>query len=111
MFRAGATSVSAFYGDLVKLRIGQSGTVYLVDGTGRLIFAPDPVRGGPAVRGDGDPAGGAGRARSAPCVHRAIDGHDAVAGYAPVPGTSWGLVAVEDWSSVMAVEPEATGAF
>ena len=100
LFRAGATSVSAFYGDLVKLRIGQSGTVYLVDGAGRLIYAPDPTDVGHPFAATAITkevlAGKVGALRT-----RAIDGHDTVAGYAPVPGTSWGLVAVEDWASVM----------
>jgi len=100
MFRVGATSVSAFYGDLVKLRVGQSGTVYLLDATGRLIFAPDALQVGrpfsaPRITAE-VVAGRVGATRTTE-----IDGHDAVAGYAPVPGTSWGLVAVEDWSSVM----------
>jgi len=100
MFRVGATSVSAFYGDLVKLRIGQSGTAYLLDATGRLIFAPDAIQVGrlfsaPRITAE-VVAGRVGATRTSK-----IDGRDAVVGYAPVPGTSWGLVAVEDWSSVM----------
>ena len=68
---------------------------------GRLIYAPDPPQVGRPFSADRDRhrevlAGKVGASRTT-----AIDGHDAVAGYAPVPGTSWGLVAVEDWSSVM----------
>ena len=43
MFRLGATSVSALYGDIAKLRVGVSGDVYLVDGSGRVIAHPDPA--------------------------------------------------------------------
>jgi methyl-accepting chemotaxis protein len=41
MFRLGATSVSALYGNIAKLRVGVSGDVYLVDGDGRVIAHPD----------------------------------------------------------------------
>ena len=63
MFRVGATSVSALYGDIAKLRVGVSGDVYLVDGNGRVIAHPDPAlvgtdlmsrERGPARRGRPD---------------------------------------------------------
>jgi hypothetical protein len=41
MFRLGATSVSAFYGDIVKLRIDVNCCAYLVDGNGRVIYHSD----------------------------------------------------------------------
>ena len=47
MFRLGATSVSALYGDIAKLRVGVSGDVYVVDGNGRVIPHPDPGWWGP----------------------------------------------------------------
>ena len=37
MFRLGATSVSSFYGDMVRLRIS-SGNTYLVDSSGDVIY-------------------------------------------------------------------------
>lgn len=41
MFRLGATAVSSFYGDIVRLRIGEAGSAYLVDGNGRVIYHSD----------------------------------------------------------------------
>ena len=41
MFRLGAASASAFYGGIVKLRLGENGSTYLVDGAGRVIYHPD----------------------------------------------------------------------
>ena len=38
MFRIGATSVSAFYASIVKMRLEQEGSAYLVDGLGRVIY-------------------------------------------------------------------------
>jgi nitrate/nitrite-specific signal transduction histidine kinase len=99
MFRVGATSVSALYGDIVKLRVGVSGDVYLVDGSARVIQHPDLSLIGTSLASEQAVqdvvAGHAGAIRT-----RDVSGQDVVAGYAPVPGTNWGLVAMEDWSSL-----------
>jgi len=100
MFRLGATSVSALYGDIAKLRVGVSGDVYLVDGDGRVIAHPDPALVGTdltsqrVVRRVVSGQSGAERTQD-------LNRRDVVAGYAPVPGTPWGLVAVENWSTLM----------
>ncbi len=100
MFRLGATSVSALYGDIAKLRVGVSGDVYVVDGAGRVIEHPDPALVGAdltsqnVVRRVVSGQTGAERTRD-------LNRRDVVAGYAPVPGTSWGLIAVEDWSTLI----------
>jgi hypothetical protein len=49
MFQIGAPSVSALYGDIVRLRIGESGSTYIVDGTGRLVYHSDPAQIGKEV--------------------------------------------------------------
>jgi nitrate/nitrite-specific signal transduction histidine kinase len=100
MFRLGATSVSALYGDIAKLRVGVSGDVYVVDGNGRVIEHPDPQFVGAdltsqrVVRRVVSGLTGAERTRD-------LNGRDVVAGYAPVPGTGWGLIAVENWSTLI----------
>jgi len=100
MFHVGATSVSALYGDIAKLRVGVSGDVYVVDGSGRVIAHPDAKLVGMDLT-------------SERVVRRVVSGltgaertqdlkrRDVVAGYAPVPGTRWGLIAVENWSTLM----------
>lgn len=99
MFRLGATSVSAFYGGIVKLRVGEGGGTYLVDSAGRVIYHSDSRRIGtdisvqPAVRqvmsrkvGDLQTSG--------------VDGGDIIASFAPVPDTPWGLVIEEKLSNL-----------
>ena len=99
MFRLGATTVSAFYGSIVKLRLAESGNTYLVDGNGRVIYHSD--------------AGHIGQDFSTQAVVQQVlngqvgairtsdlHGQDIVAGFAPVPGTSWGLVTEESWSTL-----------
>jgi nitrate/nitrite-specific signal transduction histidine kinase len=100
MFRLGATSVSALYGDIAKLRVGVSGDVYLVDGGGRVIAHPDPALVGADLTSQKVVrrvvSGQTGAERTRDLNHR-----DVVAGYAPVPGTTWGLIAVENWSTLI----------
>jgi signal transduction histidine kinase/HAMP domain-containing protein len=97
MFKLGASNVSAFYGSIVKLRIGDAGLVYLVDGQGRVIYHSDvniighDFAAQPVVHEA--MAGKAGSVRT-----RNTTGSDIVAGYAPVPGTPWSLITEENWA-------------
>jgi nitrate/nitrite-specific signal transduction histidine kinase len=97
MFRLGSTSVSAFYGDIVKLRIAEGGTTYLVDGSGRVIYHSDADR----IGADFSAQAAVERVLSGQTdALRTLDfaGQDIVAGFAPVPGTPWGLVTEELWA-------------
>lgn len=91
MFQLGPTAVSSFYGTIVKLRIGEEGNTYLVDGSGRVLYDRDFARIGADV--EAEPAvqqvlqGEIGAIRT-----RDAAGQDVVAGFARVPGTSWGVV-------------------
>ena len=97
MFKLGATSVSALYGRIVRLRVGESGSFQLLDQTGRAIYHSDVNKTGedfsdqPAVRELAGRGSGAIRTTS-------FTGEDIVAGFAPVPGTPWSLVTEESWS-------------
>jgi nitrate/nitrite-specific signal transduction histidine kinase len=100
MFRMGATSVSALYGDIAKLRLGVSGDVYVVDGSGLVIQHPDAALIGTDLMSEkivqDVVSGQTGAQRT-----RDLSQRDVVAAYAPVPGTNWGLIAIEDWSTVI----------
>ncbi|HTY08009.1 MAG TPA: cache domain-containing protein [Candidatus Edwardsbacteria bacterium] len=101
LFQLGPRSVSAFYGDIVKLRIGDGGSTYLVDSTGRVIFHSDDS----LIGSD---------AHSLPEVQQVIrrqtgdlrtrggDGSDLLATFAPVAGTPWGLVSEQAMSELLA---------
>ena len=99
MFRLDASSVSSFYGGIVRLRIGRSST-YLVDSNGRIIYHTDSTRIGENVSDESVVqqviSGRVGNSRTTDLSGRAI-----LAGFAPVPGTPWGLVTEESWSSLM----------
>ncbi len=95
----GATRTSIFYRQIWELYIGRRDTAYLVDGSGRVIFHPDTFLIGQDVshlEGVKEALQGAtGAMRTTD-----IDDRDVVAGYAPIPRTSWGLVTEERWSDV-----------
>jgi nitrate/nitrite-specific signal transduction histidine kinase len=100
MFRLGTTSISAFYGGIVKQRIGEGGITYIVDQTGRVLYHVDMQRIGEDFRSQAavqrvlSGASGALRAKD-------YRGLDIVAGYAPITGTPWGLVTEESWAGLL----------
>ena len=101
LFQVGANSTSAFYGGIVKLRLGQNGSTFLVDGAGRVIYHQDGSRIGEDFHAQPDVVqvlkGQAGYLRT-----RNADGVDILATFAPVPGTPWGLVTEENWAGLLA---------
>ena len=93
-------SVNDFYSRIVNLRIGGSGDTYLVDGNGRVIYHSDTRH--IAADFSAQPAVAQILERQAGNIRTLdIDGEDIVASFAPVPGTPWGLVTEESWSSLI----------
>lgn len=99
MFRTGVREVSAFYGGIVKQRIGESGSICIVDNHGRVIYHQDSAQIGGDVSSNSvvqaAMEGGTGAIRS-----EDEDGRKIVAAYAPIPGTSWLLINEEHWVSL-----------
>lgn len=104
MFRTRATSISALYGGIVKQRVSSAGTMYMVDGKGRVIYHPSIDRIGddfsqqPVVSRLLEDETGAFRTKD-------IVGQDIVAGFAPIPGMTWGMVTEEKWSTLLSSNP------
>ncbi|NLE77479.1 MAG: HAMP domain-containing protein, partial [Chloroflexi bacterium] len=110
-FRLGDTAVSTFYGNLVKLRLGQGGEKYLVDSQGQVIYHSDLAQVGEnysrevTVRRLLQGEVGALRIEATPVSVGEFDyrvDQDVLAGFAPVPGTPWGLVTEESWEALTA---------
>jgi signal transduction histidine kinase len=101
LFRLGSEGDSVLYSSIDKLRREESNCVYLVDGDGVAIYHSNPDRIGEdfsaqavvrrVLNGEVDAL----RTRD-------FDGRDIVASFAPVPGTSWGLVTEESWAALTA---------
>lgn len=104
MFRVGEITVSPFYDRIRKLGIEETGRTYLVDGTGRVIYYSDAEH----IGGDFSAQAvvqrvlnrEAGAIRTAGAEGVGGTPPDIVAGFAPVPGTPWGLVTEENWATL-----------
>jgi sigma-B regulation protein RsbU (phosphoserine phosphatase) len=98
MFRLGEPTLSSFYATIVRLRLGQSGSTYVVDGNGRIVYDSESERVGRFVTSSQV-------SMIAPPISVARlsqdeAGNDVVAAWAPIPGTGWTLIVEDDWSIV-----------
>lgn len=100
MFQVGASSYSAFYASIIKLRLGTTGNTYLVDSTGRVIYHPEASRIDSNLRAQSEVQRvlqrQVGNLRT-----RDLNGQDILATFAPVPGTPWGLINDENWADLL----------
>ncbi len=100
MFRLDAYELSPFFGKILKLRVGQSGSAYIVDGNGRIIYdsnfanIAEDFSFHPVYNQTQDRLLGAQRIQS-------LDGRQIVVSHAPVPTTNWTMVLEEDWSELV----------
>ncbi|GAB4575423.1 MAG: hypothetical protein Kow0077_26860 [Anaerolineae bacterium] len=101
MFQVGADSVSALYGDIVKLRIEASCCAVIVDGYGKALYHSNLSRIGenfaafPVVQAALNGSVGAVRTSE-------FDNLDSVVSFAPIPGTSWVIITQESWDALIA---------
>ena len=99
MFRMGAREVSAFYGGIVKQRIGENGSTYIVDDHGRVIYDQNLAQFGKDISTNSVVqtalAGGSGAIPA-----NDASGNKIVAGYSPISGTPWILISEENWVSL-----------
>lgn len=99
MFQIDPGSQNPFYGSIAKIRPGQSGSIYLVDGNSRVIYHSTLEYIGESLSDRLEIQhlldGNVGSTRL-----RDVANRDVVTAYAPVPGTSWGLVLEDDWGSL-----------
>ena len=100
MFRVGPDVSNAFYGEIIKLHIMKTGSIYLVDSKGLIIYHSNEEHIGENFSSQAIVQqvlnGEAGAVRS-----RDLQGKDIVAGFAPVLGTSWGCITEEQWTALI----------
>jgi len=99
MFRIGAREVSSFYGGIVKQRIGESGSTYIVDANGRVIYHQNSSQIGLDIS-ESLVVLSAMSEESGAIQTNNDQGNKIVAGYATIPGTPWFLINEEDWVSL-----------
>jgi PAS domain S-box-containing protein len=90
-FRLGAGAASGLYGSIVKLRMADGETAFLVDQKGRVIYHSDGARIG-EVFAQQDAVQRVANGDSGALRTREVPRRETVAAFAPVPGTPWGLV-------------------
>jgi len=98
MLNLGTLAVDPGYG-VNLLHVGGGSSTYLVDSQGRVIYHSDPDYVGENLSDQAvvqDVLSGATGAMRT----RDLSGRSIVAGFAPVPGTPWGLVAEETWAAL-----------
>jgi len=99
MFRLDAAT-SAFYGDIVRRRIGGDGSSYLVDGNGHVIYHSDLTKVGNDYSLH-EPVLLILRGQTGSIRTQDELGEEIIASYAPIPGTTWGLVAQDKWTALV----------
>jgi nitrate/nitrite-specific signal transduction histidine kinase len=108
MFGVGTNSASALYDDIAQLRILGKENFQIVDGTGRLIYDSDPGRIGEDLSGQ-EVVQRVLKGETDTIRTQDLEGHDIVASFAPVPGTSWGLITQESWKGLLGASQEYRG--
>jgi signal transduction histidine kinase len=93
--------LTALFSRILELKAGRSGYAYLVDGNGRTIFHRHRLEIGEDFSHVAPVAevlkGEAGAVLTVDKMGVSI-----ISGYAPVPGTDWGLVTREKWDDIVA---------
>ena len=88
------------YSSVLEIAAGREGFAYLVDGKGRVIYHPDDSQ----LAGDQSsvaPVTRAIRGEAGAVIAENPAGATVISGFAPVPGTDWGVITEERWSSVV----------
>jgi signal transduction histidine kinase len=99
IFRLGPTADSVLYKSIESLRRGESNCIYLVDSKGDVIYHTNAEYIG---RDFSDQVMVQQVIQSMSGAYRTqnFEGETIVASFAPVPGTSWGLVTEESWEAL-----------
>jgi signal transduction histidine kinase len=87
---------------ILKLSVGDEGFAYMVDSQGRAVFHPDPYEVGLDFS-DREAVARVIAGETGGLLWESPEGERLVQGFAPVEGTSWGLIVREPWEAV--IEP------
>ncbi len=101
MFELGPYSDSAFYGAIVRLRLGDNKTIYLVDQSGNVLYHSELTNIGSNFS-TRKPVQLVSSGVSAAMRDQDEDGQQIITSFAPVPHTTWGLVIDQKWSLLLA---------
>jgi PAS domain S-box-containing protein len=88
--------ISAMYAEVLAFEAEKSGYAYLVDSRGKIIYHRNTSLIGTTLA-DTVPMIQATRGTSGAALTKGLTGERIVAGFAPVPGTGWGLITRVRW--------------
>jgi PAS domain S-box-containing protein len=100
MFEMKYPLLGAISAEVLQLKAGRSGYAYLVDGNGQVIYHPDGSQIGMNLSAT-VPVMRAIRGETAAVLTQDSTGESVISGFAPVPGTGWGLITQERWGNVV----------
>ncbi len=95
----GGPLVGTMISDLLDVAPGDRGLAYLVDGSGRSIYHVHDRLVGADLRSH-SPVGEVNAGVSGVDLSTSPTGDNVISGFAPVPGTNWGVVTEQLWSEV-----------
>ena len=90
----------ATYSAVLEITAGGEGFAYLVDGNGRVIYHRDSSQLGRDLS-DTTPVMQVRLREADAVITEDSAGQKVISGFAPVPGTSWGVITQEEWSNVV----------
>ena len=100
MFTIRYSLVGATYAEVLEFKAGRTGFAYLVDGNGLVIYHQDGSRVGSSLAAT-VPVARATSGETGALVTQDSSGETVISGFAPVPGTDWGLITQERWETVI----------
>lgn len=100
MFNLTQGQSSPFYGTLIKLRLEQQGQAFILDGNQNVIYASSFDQTEPLIPIQFDTTSNLSGQVNA-LRTRTPDGRDIVAGFAPIPRTSWTLIMQQEWQDLV----------
>ena len=88
------------YSAVLEITAGGEGFAYLVDGKGLVIYHRDSSQLGRDLS-DTTPVMQVSRGEADAVITKDSAGEKVISGFAPVPGTSWGVITQEEWGNVV----------
>ena len=92
--------IGATYAEVLEFKAGRTGFAYLVDGAGRVIYHQDGSLVGSSLSAV-EPVSRVIQGNTGAIVTQGPGGEEVISGFAPVPGTEWGLITQERWETVV----------
>ncbi|MEE9199445.1 MAG: cache domain-containing protein, partial [Dehalococcoidia bacterium] len=100
MFTIRYSLVGVTYAEVLEFKAGATGFAYLVDGNGRVIYHQDSSQVGQSLMSI-EPVARATKGETGAVVTQDLTGESVISGFAPVPGTDWGVVTQERWENIV----------